>query len=133
MTSTILIADDEPDAPALFQQQFRRETRQGLYVLDFASSGAAALTRLAQDTNGEIALMIADISLPGMSGIELLTRARAARPGLPVIMVSAHDEPASVARALSLGASLFLGKPVDFPRLKQEMAAIIASGGGNGS
>ena len=42
-------------------------------------------------------------------------------------------EPASVARALSLGACLFLGTPVDFPRLKQEMAAIIASGGGDGS
>jgi len=131
LTVRVLVADDEPDAAALFQQQFRRETRQGLYTLEFALSGAAALSRLTHDANGKIALMIADISLPGMSGIELLTRARVARPDMPVIMVSAHDEPASVARALSLGASLFLGKPVDFPRLKQEIAAIVARDGGN--
>ena len=126
MTTRVLIVDDEPDIEVLFRQQFRREVRQGLYTLDFALSGAAALEKLADHVGDDIILLVSDINMPGMSGLELLPVVKQRRPSLPVFMVSAYSDADTVATALARGASKFIAKPVDFPSLKQEVSIAIA-------
>jgi DNA-binding NtrC family response regulator len=121
MTVRVLVVDDEPDVEMLFRQQFRREVRQGLYMLDFALSGRAALDKLEGSEGEEIILLVSDINMPGMSGLELLPVVKERRPELPVFMISAYGDSDTVATALACGANQFLTKPVDFPRLKQDV------------
>jgi len=132
MTVKVLIVDDEPDVETMFRQQFRREVRQGLYSLDFALSGAAALEKLADHVGDEIILLVSNINMPGMSGLELLPEVKQRRPDLPVFMISAYGDAGTVATALQRGANKFLTKPVDFPQLKQDVSAVIAGAGGGG-
>jgi len=133
MTVIVLVVDDEPDVETLFRQQFRREVRQGLYTLDFALSGAAALEKLDGAVGQEIILLVSDINMPGMTGLELLPVVKQRRPDLPVFMISAYGDDGTVAAALHRGANKFLTKPVDFPRLKQDVIAVIAEARGGGS
>jgi len=130
MSIKVLIVDDEPDVETLFRQQFRREVRQGLYTLDFALSGAAALEKLEDHVGDEIILMVSDINMPGMSGLELLPEVKQRRPALPVFMISAYGDPGTIATAMQRGAKKFLTKPVDFSQLKQDVSAVIAGGDG---
>jgi CheY-like chemotaxis protein len=129
MTVRVLVVDDEPDVEALFRQQFRREVRQGLYTMDFALSATAALEILDGHSGEEIILLVSDINMPGMSGLELLPVVKQRRPDLPVFMISAYGDSNTVAMALRHGADKFLGKPVDFPQLKRDVSAVIAGGG----
>jgi DNA-binding NtrC family response regulator len=121
-----LVVDDEPDVEPLFRQQFRREVRDGLR-LDFALSGEMALDMLEGCPQGEeIILLVADINMPGMSGLELLPKVKERRPGLPVFMISAYGDADTVATALERGADEFLIKPVDFPKLRRDIVAVKA-------
>jgi hypothetical protein len=72
MSVSILVVDDEPDVPELFRQRFRREARQGTYVLHFAASGEEALDQLAGGVEPELIVILSDINMPGMDGLELL-------------------------------------------------------------
>ena len=126
MTVRVLVVDDEPDVEALFRQQFRREVRQGLYLLDFALSGEAALNKLDGCVGVEIILLVSDINMPGMSGLDLLPKVKERRPDLPVFMISAYGDAERVQTALDRGASKFMTKPVDFPRLKQDVSLVLA-------
>ena len=122
----VLVVDDEPDVEALF----RREVRQGLYTLDFALSALAALAILDGASGEKIILLVSDINMPGMSGLDLLTIVKTRRPGLPVSMISTYGDAAT---ALARGADRFLTKPVDFPKLKQDIMAVMTDAtGGNG-
>ena len=132
MTVMVLVVDDEPDVETLFRQQFRREVRQGLYTLDFALSGKAALETLDGHVGEEIILLVSDINMPGMTGLELLPVVKQRRPDLPVFMISAYGDPGTVAMALQRGANKFLAKPVDFPQLKQDVLAVMAEARGGG-
>ena len=132
MTVRVLVVDDEPDVETLFRQQFRREVRQGLYVLDFALSGAAALETLEGCVGEQIILLVSDINMPGMTGLELLPVVKERRPDLPVFMISAYGDAGTVATALERGAKKFLTKPVDFPQLKQDVMAVMAQARGSG-
>ena len=115
----------------LFRQQFRREMREGLYTLEFAISGEAALTRLAEHTGKGIILLLSDINMPGMSGLDLLPVVKERRPELPVFMISAYGDEATVATALARGANKFVTKPVDFPTLKQDVLTVVAEQAGS--
>ena len=128
MTVRVLVVDDEPDVEVLFRQQFRRELREGRYALEFALSGPDALERLDTSTD-EFVLMVSDINMPGMSGLDLLPEVKQRRPDLPVIMISAYGDAGTVAVALERGAAKFLTKPVDFPRLKQDLTSAIGLAG----
>ena len=132
MTVRVLVVDDEPDVETLFRQQFRREVRQGLYTMDFALSAAAALEILDGHSGEQIILLVSDINMPGMTGLELLPVVKQRRPDLPVFMISAYGDKDTVALALQRGADKFLSKPVDFPQLKQDVSAVIAEGKGGG-
>src|SRR5262245_20680475 len=113
MSFSILIVDDEPDITELFRQGFRREVRQGTYVLHFAASGEEALRRFAE-IHPELIMILSDINMPGMDGVELPREIKRLRPGLPVLMVTAYGEDERRRRAGELGAAAFLAKPVDF-------------------
>lgn len=132
MTARVLVVDDEPDVEELFRQQFRREVRQGIYQLDFALSGEAALNKLEGCLGSDIILLVSDINMPGMSGLDLLPEVKARRPELPVFMISAYGDAERVRMAHERGASKFLTKPVDFLRLKQDLSAVVADVRGTG-
>jgi DNA-binding NtrC family response regulator len=130
MSVRVLVVDDEPDVEVLFRQQFRREVRAGLYLLDFALSGEAALDKLEGCVAGEFILLVSDINMPGMSGLDLLPEVRKRRPDLPVFMISAYGDAERVKTALERGASKFITKPVDFPQLKQDVSRVVADARG---
>lgn len=126
MTRRLLIVDDEPDVIELFRQSFRREIRAGVYDLRFAASGADALRLLAGSVGSESILLLCDINMPGMSGLELLSDVRGRWPQLPVIMITAYGDPANRTRALAQGAADFMTKPIDFVELKRRLACVAA-------
>jgi CheY-like chemotaxis protein len=118
---SILVVDDEPDVPDLFRQRFRREARQGTYVLHFAASGEEALGRLEGEIEPELIVILSDINMPGMDGLELLRTVKDRFPDLPVMMVTAYGDDERRRRAHEYGAANFLTKPVDFDKLKQQI------------
>jgi CheY-like chemotaxis protein len=118
---SIVIVDDEPDVADLFRQRFRRETRQGKYVMHFAASGEQALDRLAEEIEPALVAVLSDINMPGMDGLELLGEIKQRRPDLPVMMVTAYGDDERRRRARELGAFEFITKPVDFDHLKSQL------------
>jgi CheY-like chemotaxis protein len=118
---SILIVDDEPDVAELFRQRFRREVRQGEYVLHFAYSGEAALERLDTGIRPELIVILSDINMPGMDGLTLLREIKARWPDMPVMMVTAYGDDERRRRADEYGAAEFITKPVDFDLLKQQL------------
>jgi two-component system, response regulator, stage 0 sporulation protein F len=118
---SILIVDDEPDVAELFRQRFRREARQGTYVLHFAASGEEALDRLDGEIEPQLIVILSDINMPGMDGLELLRAVKQRCPDLPVMMVTAYGDEERRRRAAECGAFEFVTKPVDFDRLKERL------------
>ncbi len=121
MSVSILVVDDEPDVADLFRQHFRREARQGTYVLHFAVSGEAALERLAGEIEPQLIVILSDINMPGMDGLTLLGEVKRLHPELPVIMVTTYGDDERRRRAGELGAAEFVTKPVDFDLLKMQL------------
>ena len=121
MSALILVVDDEPDVADLFRQQFRRELRAARFVMEFAQSAPDALERVRAVEAAELILILSDINMPGMSGLDLLPRARQARPDVPVIMITAYGDPETRRRALEAGAAGLFIKPIDFPELRGEI------------
>ena len=121
MSVSILVVDDEPDVADLIRQRFRHEVRQGLYVLHFADSGEAALTMLAEGIRPELIVILSDINMPGMDGLELLGEIKQRRPDVPVMMVTAYGDDERRRIAVERGAAKFIAKPVDFEFLKQQL------------
>ena len=121
MSLSILIVDDEPDVAELFRQRFRREVRQGLYVLHFAGSGEEALERLDTGIRPELIVILSDINMPGMDGLALLREIKTRWADLPVMMVTAYGDDERRRRAGQHGAAEFITKPVDFEMLKERL------------
>ena len=126
MSASILVVDDEPDVAELFRQRFRRETRQGIYVMHFASSGAEALDRLSGDIEPTLVAVLSDINMPEMDGLELLAEIKQRYPDLPVMMVTAYGDDERRRRAAQYGAAEFITKPVDFDQLKAQLRQLPA-------
>ena len=126
MSVSILVVDDEPDVADLFRQRFRREAREGTYVVHFANSGETALERLIEGIEPRLIVLLSDINMPGMDGLELLREVKQRRPDLPVMMVTAYGDDERRRRASDLGASEFLTKPVDFDHLKTQLRQLTA-------
>jgi CheY-like chemotaxis protein len=121
VTLLILVVDDEPDVEMLFRQQFRRDLRVGRFTMEFAQSAPAALQRITDATGASIILILSDINMPGMSGLEMLPKAKAIRPDVPVIMITAYGDAGTKRKALENGADELLTKPIDFVALRSEI------------
>ena len=121
MSALILVVDDEPDVADLFRQQFRREIRSTRFVMEFAQSAPEALKVVETVEDASLILILSDINMPGMSGIELLPRAREARPDVPVIMITAYGDSETRRIAIEAGAAGLFTKPIDFPELRGEI------------
>jgi CheY-like chemotaxis protein len=119
----VLVVDDEPDVEALFRQQFRRDLRAQRFVMDFAVSAADALRRIAAPIEQNLILILSDINMPGMTGLEMLPKVREMRPDVPIIMITAYSDPETRRKAIEGGATGLLPKPVDFTLLRQEIDA----------
>ena len=127
MSLLILVVDDEPDVEALFRQQFRRDIRDGRFTMDFAQSGDGALKLIGDATGASLILILSDINMPGMTGLELLPKAKAARPDVPVIMITAYGDDNTKKKALDGGAEALLTKPIDFVALRNEIDSRVTS------
>jgi CheY-like chemotaxis protein len=124
MSVSILIVDDETDVADLFRQRFRREARQGVYVLHFAYSGEEALEQLAREIEPQLIVILSDINMPGMDGLALLREIKTRWPDLPVMMVTAYGDDERRRRAGEYGAAEFLTKPVDFDARKERLSRL---------
>jgi CheY-like chemotaxis protein len=124
MSFSILVVDDEPDVAELFRQRFRREMRQGTYVLHFAQSGEEALACLASEIEPQLIVILSDINMPGMDGLTLLREIKGRRPELPVMMVTAYGDDERRRLANQYGAAEFINKPVDFDLLKKQLQSL---------
>ena len=121
MSVLILVVDDEPDVELLFRQRFRHDLKAGRFLMEFAQSASAALQRITDAGSASLILILSDINMPGMSGLELLPKARAARPDVPVIMITAYGDADTKRKALEGGAEALLTKPIDFGTLRDEI------------
>jgi len=117
----VLVVDDEPDVEMLFRQQFRHDLRAGRFTMEFAQSGGKALRRITDAQDVSIILILSDINMPGMTGLELLPKAKAARPDVPVIMITAYGDAETKRKALEGGAEAVFTKPIDFRALRSEI------------
>ena len=121
MNLLVLVVDDEPDVEVLFRQHFRRDLRAGRFTMEFAQSGSAALQRITEARGVSLILILSDINMPGMTGLESLPKAKALRPDLPVIMITAYGDADTKRKALENGAEALLTKPIDFVTLRNEI------------
>lgn len=121
MTVSILVVDDEPDVVDLFRQRFRREERGGDYALHFADSGENALQQLRRGIRPELILILSDINMPGMDGLQLLHDIKQIWPHLAIMMVTAYGDDERRRKAAEEGAVDFISKPIDFNYLKQRL------------
>ena len=121
MNVYILVVDDEPDVEALFRQQFRRDLRAGRFQMEFAPSASDALRLAAEVRDPSLILILSDINMPGMSGLDMLPKVRAEHPDVPVIMITAYGDAETRRKAIERGAIGLLTKPIDFALLRQEI------------
>ena len=120
MSLLILVVDDEPDVEVLFRQLFGVTSLPAGLQWSLRSA-PAALQRIADAAGVSLILILSDINMPGMSGFELLPKAKALRPGVPVIMITAYGDAETKRKALEGGADAFLTKPIDFAVLRSEI------------
>ncbi len=125
MNPLVLVVDDEPDVEVLFRQQFRHDLRAGRYTMEFAQSASAALQRIGDAAGVSLILILSDINMPGMSGLELLPKAKALRPDVPVIMITAYGDAETKRKALEPGAEALFTKPIDFVTLRNEIDLLV--------
>src|SRR6201990_1547059 len=95
--------------------------------MDFAMSAADALSRIASTIEQSLILILSDINMPGMTGLEMLPKVKEIRPEVPVIMITAYGDADTRRKALEGGASGLLTKPIDFALLREEIDARVAA------
>jgi len=121
LSTHILVVADEPDVENMFRQHFRRDLRSGRFIMEFALSAAAALEHVKVIADASLILILSDINMPGMSGLEMLPKMRAERPNVPVIMITAYGDEETRRHAIAQGAIGLLTRPIDFTLLREEI------------
>jgi len=117
----ILVVEDEPVAATVLAKGLREHA----YAVDVASDGTAAFE---QGTINDYDLMIVDVLLPGMNGLELCGRLRADGVTAPILMLTARGEPDQRVQGLDAGADDYLPKPYHFPELLARVRALLRRG-----
>jgi CheY-like chemotaxis protein len=113
----VLVVDDEPSMTRLFEQRFHREIREGRVEFIFAYSGEEAL-ELWTAGQSDLVMILSDINMPGMNGLELLRRLKELRSEVPIFTISAYENVRYQEQSLELGADGFLPKPLDFELIR---------------
>lgn len=113
------MVDDEPDLDLMIQQRFRHEVKGGQFQFSFARNGELALKTL--ETNSDIALVVTDLNMPEMNGIELLIQVKKGFPDKKIIVISAYSDQDSIKTATNAGADGFLFKPLNFKEFEQKL------------
>ena len=120
----IMVVDDEQDVKVLFEQRFRREIRSGKIEFHFAFSGEGGLEYLENNGTAKLVLILSDINMPGMNGLELLKKIKERYPKLPVFMITAYGDEHNYQMAMDYGAEAYFDKPIDFDDLKNKIQAL---------
>jgi CheY-like chemotaxis protein len=115
----VMVVDDEADVRLLFEQRFRKEVRDGLIEFHFALSAREALDFI--ETHAEYPLILSDINMPGMSGLELLKTVKEKHEHLKVFMITAYGNAEYHRMAVAYGCDGYLTKPIDFAMLKEKL------------
>jgi DNA-binding NtrC family response regulator len=123
---TILLIDDEPAQQRLTAAILAR----GGWTVDTAADGEDALARINQTPARPLAAVVIDHALPGNAGTALVGTIHAARPELPLLMLTAQSSVAGAVAAMRAGATDFLAKPIAADRLLAALAAATARDGG---
>jgi two-component system response regulator (stage 0 sporulation protein F) len=119
-----MVVDDEKDVEFLFRQTFRKEIREGLLQITFCLSGEEALSHFTGSTLNPFVLVLSDINMPGMNGLDLLKKVKAAFPTLKVCMLTAYNDEQNYKAAMENGADDYFTKPVDFVKLKKDVLSL---------
>lgn len=125
----ILIAEDD----ATLADGLTRSLRQAGYAVDRAADGAAADAALAAQTAQTYDLLILDVGLPRMSGLEVLKRLRSRGAMLPVLILTAADSVEERVKGLDLGADDYMAKPFALSELEARVRALVRRGAGGGA
>ncbi len=120
----LIVVDDESDVQFLFQQKFRKEIKSGLVTISFAINGMSALNLLASMKDHADCLILSDINMPQMTGLELLREIKSKYPKLKVIMITAYGDEHNYRQAKELGAEDYFTKPLEFNLLKTRLNQI---------
>ncbi len=120
----VMVVDDERDVEFLFRQRFRKELREGSIEFFFAFSGEEALNYLGGLAAPDVVLVLSDINMPGMTGLELLKSVKEKFAQLRVCMITAYNDESNYKTAMKFGAEEYLTKPLDFDRLKKDVLAL---------
>jgi len=118
----LLVVDDESDVQFLFQQKFRKEIKAGEMQIKYALNGTSALELIDSIDNKSDYLILTDINMPEMSGIELLKKIKAKYPELKVFMITAYGDEQNFNMAKNLGADDYFTKPLRFDLLKEKLS-----------
>lgn len=119
-----LVVDDEEDVQWLFKQRFRKELKSGSVDFYFAFSGEEALDQLREGLATDLMLILSDINMPGMTGLELLKMVKSEFPDLPVHMITAYGDEKNYRTAMDYGADGYMTKPLDFEHLKARVLSL---------
>ncbi len=121
MTKKVMVIDDEEDVNILFRLRFRKDIKEGRLEFVFALSAEEALGVMGSGHGADVVLILSDINMPGMSGVQLLKTLRGSHPNLPVVMISGDDNAALKAEVMALGATDYITKPIDFDALGKRL------------
>jgi CheY-like chemotaxis protein len=117
----IMVVDDEQDVKLLFEQRFRKEIRKGQISFHFEYSGEDALQYLKTNGITDLVMILSDINMPGMNGIELLKHIKESFPEMTVYMITAYGDDNNHQKAMQYGCDDYLTKPLDFESLKTKI------------
>lgn len=120
----VLVVDDEEDVQFLFKQQFRKEQKSGNIQFSFAISGENALDYLENQGTADVVLILSDINMPAMNGLELLKILKEKFSALKVFMITAYDDENNYRTAMEYGADDYITKPIDFSKLKSRILSL---------
>lgn len=119
----VLVVDDEHDVQILFQQRFRKEIRGGKIDFRFAFSGEEGLQYLEENGTTDLVLILSDINMPGMNGIEMLKRIKDKYVDTKVIMITAYGNEEYRRQADQYGCEDYIIKPIDFEEVRERIIA----------
>jgi len=118
-----MVVDDEEDIQSLFKQKFRKEIKSGQVEFHFALSADAALDYL-KNQSASVVLILSDINMPGMNGLELLKIIKQNFFNLKVFMITAYGDEENYQKAIAYGADDYITKPVNFDSLKGKIICL---------